>query len=116
MYLFKNEIEPESDLFTVEHILPENVHETWGDFTFEQLNRSVYRIGNLTLLEKKLNREADQKPYAEKLIIFQQSNSMLTKLIPEHFQIWNEDKVAARQKELAKHAKAIWKIQELSNN
>jgi hypothetical protein len=116
MYLFKNEIEPESDLFTVEHILPENADETWGDFTFEQLNRSVYRIGNLTLLEKKLNREADKKPYAEKLIIFEQSNSMLTKLIPEHFQIWNEDKVAARQKELAKHAKAIWKIQELSNN
>jgi hypothetical protein len=62
-----------------------------------------------------LNREADQKPYAEKLIIFQQSNSMLTKSIPEHFDTWNEDKIAARQRELAKHAKAIWKIQNLSN-
>lgn len=116
MYLFKNEIDPESDLFTIEHILPENADDTWGDFTFEEINRSVYRIGNLTLLEKKLNREADQKPYAEKLIIFQQSNSMLTKSIPEHFDTWNEDKIAARQRELAKHAKAIWKIQELSIN
>jgi uncharacterized protein with ParB-like and HNH nuclease domain len=116
MYLFKNEIDPESDLFTIEHILPENADDTWGDFTFEEINRSVYRIGNLTLLEKKLNREADQKPYAEKLIIFQQSNSMLTKSIPEHFDTWNEEKLAARQRELAKHAKAIWKIQELSIN
>jgi uncharacterized protein with ParB-like and HNH nuclease domain len=116
MYLFKNEIDPESDLFTIEHILPENADDTWGDFTFEEINRSVYRIGNLTLLEKKLNREAEQKPYAEKLIYFQQSNSMLTKSIPEHFDTWNEEKLAARQRELAKHAKAIWKIQELSIN
>jgi hypothetical protein len=116
MYLFKNEIDPESDLFTIEHILPENADDTWGDFTFEEINRSVYRIGNLTLLEKKLNRDAEQKPYAEKLIYFQQSNSMLTKSIPEHFDTWNEEKLAARQRELAKHAKAIWKIQELSIN
>jgi hypothetical protein len=70
----------------------------------------------LTLLEKKLNKEADQKPYSEKIRIFQQSNSQLTKTVPEHFNTWNEDKLAARQKELAKHAKAIWKIQELSKN
>ena len=116
VYQYKNEIDPESDLFTIEHILPENADETWGEFTFEEMNRSVYRIGNLTLLEKKLNREADQKTYEEKAILFQQSNSELTKSIPEHFNTWTEDKLAARQRELAKHAKAIWKIQELSNN
>jgi uncharacterized protein with ParB-like and HNH nuclease domain len=115
MYLFQNEIDPESDLFTIEHILPENADDTWGNFSFDEINRSVYRIGNLTLLEKKLNREADQKTFAEKLFFFQQSNSELTNLIPEHFDTWNEDKIAARQRELAKHAKAIWKIQELSN-
>jgi uncharacterized protein with ParB-like and HNH nuclease domain len=116
MYQFQNEIDPDSDLFTIEHILPENADDTWGNFSFDEINRSVYRIGNLTLLEKKLNREADQKSFAEKLFFFQQSNSELTKLIPEHFDTWNEDKIAARQRELAKHAKAIWKIQELSNN
>ena len=112
----RNEIDPESDLFTIEHILPENADDTWGNFTFEEINRSVYRIGNLTLLEKKLNREADQKAYVEKIVLFAQSNSELTKTLPDNFNTWNEDKLAARQRELAKHAKAIWKIQELSNN
>jgi uncharacterized protein with ParB-like and HNH nuclease domain len=116
VYQFRNEIDPESDLFTVEHILPENADETWGEFTFEEINRSVYRLGNFTLLEKKWNREADQKPYTEKVIFFQQSNSEITKSIPDHFNIWTEDKLAARQRELAKHAKAVWKIQELSKN
>jgi len=115
VYLYKNEIDPESDIFTIEHILPENADNTWGEFTFDEINRSVYRIGNLTLLEKKLNREADQKPYAEKITFFQQSKSELTRSTPEYYNTWNEDKLAARQRELAKHAKAIWKIQELSN-
>lgn len=116
VYQHKNEIDPESDLFTIEHILPENADDTWGNFTFEEINRSVYRMGNLTLLERKLNREAGQKAYVEKIVLFAQSNSELTKTLPDNFNTWNEDKLAARQRELAKHAKAIWKIQELSNN
>ena len=116
VYQHKNEIDPESDLFTIEHILPENADDTWGNFTFEEINRSVYRMGNLTLLERKLNREAGQKGYVEKIVLFSQSNSELTKTLPDNFNTWNEDKLAARQRELAKHAKAIWKIQELSNN
>lgn len=114
-YQFHNEIDEESDLFTIEHILPENADDTWGDFTFEEINRSVYRIGNLTLLEKKFNKEADQKPFKEKLSFFKQSKSKLTNAIVDNFETWNEDKLSARQKDLAKHAKAIWKIQELSN-
>ena len=116
VYQHKNEIDPESDLFTIEHILPENSDDTWGNFTFEEINRSVYRMGNLTLLERKLNREAGQKGYVEKIVLFAQSNSELTKTLPDNFNTWNEDKLAARQRELAKYAKAIWKIQELSNN
>jgi uncharacterized protein with ParB-like and HNH nuclease domain len=114
-YLYQNDIDPESDLYTVEHILPESADETWGDFTFEEINRSVYRIGNYTLLEKKLNREADNKSYQEKLKFYIQSNVQLTQVIGDYYETWNEDRLAARQRELAKHAKAIWKIQELSN-
>ena len=114
IYRYANEIDPDSDLFTIEHILPENAKDTWGEFSFEAIHRSVYRLGNLTLLEKNLNREAGQLPYTEKTKWFQQSNSELTKAIPVHFHSWDEDKLAARQRELAKHAKAVWKIQELS--
>lgn len=113
IYQCRNEIDPESDLFTIEHILPENADDTWGDFNLEEINRSIYRIGNLTLLEKKLNRDAGQVQYNEKKLIYLQSNSEITKSIPENYETWNEDKIASRQRELAKHAKSIWKIQTL---
>jgi uncharacterized protein with ParB-like and HNH nuclease domain len=114
-YQYKNEIDFESDLFTIEHILPENADESWGEFSFEEINRSVYRIGNLTLLEKKLNKEADQVSFKNKINYYLQSNSEITKSIVEHYNSWNEAKVASRQRELAKHAKQVWKIQDLSN-
>ena len=74
----------------------------------------MYRIGNLTLLERNLNRDAQQKPFVEKLKYFKQSKSMLTQKLIDDYNSWNEDKIASRQKELAKHAKGIWKIQELN--
>jgi uncharacterized protein with ParB-like and HNH nuclease domain len=115
-YKYGNPIESDNDLYTIEHILPENADDSWGEFSFEEINRSVYRIGNLTLLEKKLNRDANQLSYSKKINFFLQSNSELSKSIVEHFETWNEDKLAARQRDLAKHAKSIWKIQELSNS
>lgn len=113
LYLFNNEIDTESDLYTVEHVLPQNADEDWGDFSFEAINRSVYRIGNLTLLEKKANRAADRLPFTDKCKRFMESNAGITRSIPEKFETWDEEKIAARQRELAKHAKAIWKIQEI---
>jgi hypothetical protein len=112
--LFRS-IDNESDLFTVEHILPESADESWGEFKDEEITRSVYRLGNLTLLEKKLNRDAAVLSYERKKEFFSKSNSELTKGIVENYDSWNEEKLAARQRALAKHAKAIWRIQELGN-
>ena len=39
-----------SDKYTIEHILPEHPDENWASFTDEQVDRCVYRIGNLTPL------------------------------------------------------------------
>lgn len=115
IYEYNSEIDVDSDLFTIEHILPENADEEWGEFSFDEINRSRFRIGNLTLLEKKLNREAAQKSFAEKCKLFEKSQSKLTNSIPTKFSTWDEAKIATRQRMLAKHAKAVWKIQELSN-
>lgn len=106
----QNEISWDSDLYTIEHILPESADESWGEFSDEEINRSVYRMGNLTLLEKKLNREAGVLPFSEKVKLFNQSNCKLTKVISEHYASWNEDKISARQKQLAKEAKSIWRL------
>lgn len=114
-YLYKNDISWESDLFTVEHILPEGADESWGDFTYEEINRNVFRLGNLTLLEEELNRRAGSEKFEEKIKIYSKSNSQLTRAIVKNYHSWNEDKLASRQRELAKHAKNIWRIPELSD-
>jgi uncharacterized protein with ParB-like and HNH nuclease domain len=113
-YSYQNEINPESDIYTIEHILPESADETWGDFSGEEVERSIYRLGNLTLLEKKLNRDADTLKYQDKKDYFIKSNCNLTKNIPNSFETWNESKITTRQRELAKAAKSIWSIQELN--
>ncbi|WP_222707997.1 HNH endonuclease family protein [Algibacter pacificus] len=111
---FNNDINSESDNYTIEHILPESADENWGDFNNEQVNRSIYRLGNLALLENRLNLEAETKPYSDKKEIFKKSNCHTTNSIPEEYNDWNENKVSARQRELAKLAKTIWRIQELN--
>jgi uncharacterized protein with ParB-like and HNH nuclease domain len=112
-YKYRNEINYDSDLYTVEHILPESADESWGGFSQEEINRSIYRIGNLTLLEKKLNRDADILKYTDKIKLYLQSNCMLSKSIPEYYNTWDETKISNRQLTLAKDANSIWRIQEL---
>jgi uncharacterized protein with ParB-like and HNH nuclease domain len=109
-YKHQNDIPWDSDIYTIEHILPESADENWGDFTDEQINRSVYRLANLTILEKKLNKEAGVLPFIQKSLLLKQSNSNITKAITEHNDTWSEDKITARQKQLAKEAKSIWKL------
>jgi uncharacterized protein with ParB-like and HNH nuclease domain len=110
-YKYRNDIPFDSDLFTVEHILPEGADENWARFDSEAINRSVYRIGNLTLLEKRLNNSADTERYEVKKTYYLQSNSNLTNKLPEEFEEWTESAVSARQKGFAKEAKSIWQIQ-----
>lgn len=106
-----NDIPADSDVYTIEHILPESADENWGDFKDEEINRSIYRLGNLVLLEKSLNQKADILPFIDKKEIFAKSNSKLTQKVASEYDIWSESKIVSRQKELAKYAKSVWKIQ-----
>jgi len=110
-YRFRNEIPTDSDLYTIEHILPESADASWGDFDDDAINRSVYRLGNLTLLENKLNRDADRLKFTDKKTFYKQSNCKLTSSIPDNFEEWNESNLSARQRGLANDAKSIWRIQ-----
>ena len=111
-YNFKHDINPDSDIYTIEHILPESADENWGEFTDEEISRSVYRLGNLTFLESVLNREADKKAFFDKINFYEKSNCKMTLSISSEFKNWNEDKISERQKQMAKAAKSIWRIQE----
>ena len=99
-----------TDTYSIEHVLPVSPDAGWG-FDDDAIERSVYRLGNLALLEKALNREAENGPYVNKRPIYARSRIGSTKAIAEHYQEWSEESISSRQKQMAKVAKDIWKLQ-----
>jgi hypothetical protein len=97
------------DGYTIEHILPESPDASW-DVDDDLLERCVYRLGNLTLLEMSLNRAAGNGSYGAKKALFAQSTIGITRAIPEHYQEWGEEQITRRQKQMAKFAKEIWRL------
>ncbi|MEK6746467.1 MAG: DUF262 domain-containing HNH endonuclease family protein [Pseudomonadota bacterium] len=95
---------------TLEHILPKNPSDDWLEFfTKEVINESIYRLGNMTLLEKEENRKVANKLYSEKIKVYATSDYEITKQCAEH-EIWNKDAVLNRQKWLAEQAVKCWRI------
>jgi uncharacterized protein with ParB-like and HNH nuclease domain len=96
---------------TIEHILPENPSEDWLEFFDEEsIEKYIYSVGNLTLLEaKKNNREASNKIFSEKERIYHTSKFAITKNIT--FPEWNQETIKNRQAHLSKLATGIWKVQ-----
>ena len=98
-----------SSAATVEHILPENPASEWdADFNREIQGAYIYRLGNLTLLEREKNRQVGNAPFSEKLNAYQTSRYKLTNTISAT--IWTQVSVAERQRTLARWAPGIWKI------
>lgn len=104
----------ESDTFTVEHVLPQNPETGWEQFTDEDAEAMVYRIGNMALLAKGSNKDIGNASYAVKRPVLQASGFGLTQKLGEENADWTPDRIAARQKLLAKLATAIWRIDQLS--
>ena len=98
-----------SETDTVEHILPQNPGEEWGDNNYE-FDSLIYRLGNLCLLEKAYNRDLENKPYSDKKVVFSQSAFETTKSIPENYSEWNGEAINRRQQQIGNCAKSIWKI------
>ncbi|MBX3179022.1 MAG: DUF262 domain-containing protein [Candidatus Hydrogenedentes bacterium] len=100
-----------TDPATIEHILPENPDETWdSDFPQDRRDRYTYRLGNLTLLESGMNRQAGNSPYPDKVGAYAGSAYQLTKRIsdmaPEE---WTPERIALRQRKLAERAEHLWR-------
>jgi hypothetical protein len=100
----------ETDEGTIEHILPENLNEEWAEkFTAEEHQKLTFAIGNLTLLEPKINRQIAQKPFDEKKLAYANSQYQMSKEI--NASDWTPTAIKHRQAGLAKTAKSIWKVQ-----
>ncbi len=113
-YINQLPIDPNSSDITIEHILPQKLTDPWNDsFTPEQHQEYHKRLGNLTLLQKNLNKALpNNTAFEEKKKQYANSKIMLTAKIGE-YKDWNIDAITERQKWMADQAKTIWRIDEI---
>jgi uncharacterized protein with ParB-like and HNH nuclease domain len=104
-------VNPNAKQVNLEHILPQSLPLAWRS-SFSQgvdIEDYVYRIGNLTLLTRKVNSDAGDTSFAEKKITL--SNSTLP--LNEPFKAmdkWTEIEIERRQSEMAKLSLEVWRI------
>ena len=103
-----------SDAFNIEHILPQRAPDGWGGFSNEEMDGLMYRLGNMTLMQARANRDAGNTEYADKRPGYQHSGFALTKKVAEDNAEWTPERIAARQNWMADQATAIWRIAQLS--
>lgn len=101
----------ESPTYNLEHILPENPSQSWVYIEEYNQDRFIYRLGNLTPLETKVNRNLGNESYENKVKTFRNSNFQLTASIPQYYLQWNEKAIVSRQSQMAKIATSIWRIE-----
>lgn len=104
-------VDTDVDQGSIEHILPENPDESWEEeFARERHEAFLYRIGNLTLLEKKANRDIGNRPYADKVAAYERSRYTLTRQVAEMApEEWTPALIEHRQEKLAARAVQIWR-------
>lgn len=101
-----------TDPASIEHILPEKPGKEWATvFPVDRQAEFTFRIGNLTLLERSLNRTAANKAFDKKRTSYSASQFKMTGAI--HSSVggkWGPLQVEKRQARLASLAKSIWKV------
>ena len=105
-------VDPETDPATVEHVLPENPGGEWAEtFPPDRWEAAVGRVGNLTLLERALNRNVGNAGYPSKRAAYESSGYALTReiadLAPEE---WTPALLDERQRRLAARAVRLWRV------
>jgi len=103
--------DPETDPASIEHVLPQNPSEEWeAVFPRGLWERSIYRLGNLALLETSANRRVGNAVYAAKRAAYGASVYELTRRISEHApEEWTYDLLEDRQRRMAVRAVHIWR-------
>lgn len=97
------------DSFSVEHILPQNPDETWReDFQSSDIDRFIYRVGNMTPLEPSLNSSLGRAAYVVKRDAYAKSAYVMTNCIQA--EEWTANAIIVRQERMAKQAVEIWSI------
>lgn len=72
--------------------------------------RLVNRLGNMCLLEKRLNRDIQNSPFDVKKAAYEQSSYYYAKKIAQENSKWDESCIIRMQAEMAKAAVSIWRM------
>lgn len=99
----------DDDNVSIEHIYPQNPTDEW-DLDETKMQRFVFRLGNICLLEKNLNRVIQNVSFEKKLPIYQKSSYYYAKKISSDYTEWNDSSIIKLQTEMANSAVSIWKV------
>jgi hypothetical protein len=101
-------VNPNEDAVNLEHIMPQTRDPHWtASVTTEQHAAFLKRLGNLALLDKALNGQSGNLPFADKIAALKGSKIALTSQIAT-YQTWTPTEIDTRQKALAGLAVKAW--------
>jgi uncharacterized protein with ParB-like and HNH nuclease domain len=102
---------PNGTELNLEHILPQKPSESWlVEFSKTDYNQYIDRLGNMTLLDSKVNRKVGNTSFQEKCIAaFTPSKLEITKEIL-NTSVWGAKQIEERQNKMAKAACKIWSL------
>ena len=113
----------------IEHILPKTCPSEEIRSSFEDYDRAVSMLGNLTILGQPMNSSVKNKPYSEKVIEYGKSSFVLTRSLSkkedvgkntainklnEHlisFSEWTDETIIQRQEMLLELSRIIWRME-----
>lgn len=103
---------------TIEHLMPQKWHEHWpispGDDWLDRVavrDRTLNSIGNLTLVNKRLNPAMSNGPWDKKRVALNEHSVLyLNKEILRDWDVpdWNEDTIRDRSQQLAGRIARLW--------
>lgn len=103
-----------SDTFNVEHVLPQNPEQGWPQFSDEEAEAFIYRLGNMTLLRAGANRDLGNAGYGAKREVLLAGNFALSRKLAEDHANWTPEDIVTHQTWMGAQASAIWRITQLN--
>lgn len=100
-------VNPSEEEVTLEHIMPQSRQPHWTGVSEEVHKGLVKRLGNLALLDKKLNEEAGNVSFSDKKKVLSKTNILLTNEIVT-CAVWGAKEIDERQQKLAALAVSAW--------
>lgn len=99
------------DIVNLEHILPQVITEKkdWPEFDEETHKFSYKKIGNLTLLNTKINSDLKSGSFINKKEEYKKSEIIITKNLAD-IVVWSVDAIKKRQIAFAEKAVEIWNL------